>query len=639
MVTAVTKGVPVRPARPTVVYSILAALTLASAAQAQDAPAPLEAPRLHAFSDTRIIPTLASTVAALNATRSRVCRSEPAPGPDLDLAAALTAARGLLQADGLSALAASPEGKDPAAALASAGAAVASSNPAAALAALLAAHEAAPQEPAPLVNAAAILNAFGYHAEALALANGAGALDAGPEPVSDPATRAAAANNRGHALLALGRFTEAEEALRQARALQPALAEASTNLAGALLCQGRTDEAAAALNSGRVRDFIGAAMVELCSTPESCDPAQVRRRRAAASALPTAAGREFPLPAVTYPATWTDGNAIQPAFAKIGEAVRVARQANDTRLQKVRDEINARTTGTSAPPAITRGRFQDILDLIDTAGEEPGIAELSRASEAASAALREFQTTELQRVAALPEGSGACQLARGPRRQALDGAYQRWTVLLQEHDSAARAYWTALSKHATGLAANLRDPLHREFALATVEAREIAAFANLIEPTDAWLREAARLTGCPEDAPGASEPAVSFTAPDAAVCPLLDTTLNYAVPVAPYLTLNVACENVQASRATPGWFQAFTGTAYQRGRAIDPVQARATFDGELTVLLGPWHEVSAEAGRRYLVRVNGSGELTDIGATAAPTNGGSAEAWRRVLIVSTYRAN
>ncbi|WP_156106867.1 hypothetical protein [Arenimonas composti] len=103
---------------------------------------------------------------------------------------------------------------------------------------LLVAHERDERLPAPLLGLAAIGNGQGLPGAALAFADAAGRI-AG----SDRLHHAAAANNRGHALLLLGRDLAAEAALREALELDPELSEAARNLAHLLMRRG-DDEAA-----------------------------------------------------------------------------------------------------------------------------------------------------------------------------------------------------------------------------------------------------------------------------------------------------------------------------------------------------------------------------------------------------------
>jgi tetratricopeptide (TPR) repeat protein len=115
-----------------------------------------------------------------------------------------------------------------------------------AAATLLVAHDLDEDDPTPLVNLAAIANSQGLPGVALALVDVASELemedDDSPMGIRE---RASMLNNRGHALLLLGRYDDAEKPLRQALALSPEMSEAARNLVHALIRQGKREEARA----------------------------------------------------------------------------------------------------------------------------------------------------------------------------------------------------------------------------------------------------------------------------------------------------------------------------------------------------------------------------------------------------------
>lgn len=104
---------------------------------------------------------------------------------------------------------------------------------------LLVAHERAPDNASALLGLAAIANGQGLPGAALAFADAAQAR-LGP---ADRVRGAAAASNRGHALLLLGELDGAEAALREAVKLDPELSEAARNLVHVLTRQDKGDEA------------------------------------------------------------------------------------------------------------------------------------------------------------------------------------------------------------------------------------------------------------------------------------------------------------------------------------------------------------------------------------------------------------
>jgi tetratricopeptide (TPR) repeat protein len=115
-----------------------------------------------------------------------------------------------------------------------------------AAATLLVAHELDEDDATPLVNLAAIANSQGLPGVALALLDAAEELNIGDDdsPLG-MRERASLLNNRGHALILLGRFAEATTPLRQALAMSPEMSEAARNLVHALIKQDKREEARA----------------------------------------------------------------------------------------------------------------------------------------------------------------------------------------------------------------------------------------------------------------------------------------------------------------------------------------------------------------------------------------------------------
>jgi tetratricopeptide (TPR) repeat protein len=115
-----------------------------------------------------------------------------------------------------------------------------------AAATLLVAHELDEDDATLLVNLAAIANSQGLPGVALALLDAASKLKTndGDSPMG-MREGASMLNNRGHALLLLGRYDEAEKPLRQALEMSPEMSEAARNLVHALIKQGKREEARA----------------------------------------------------------------------------------------------------------------------------------------------------------------------------------------------------------------------------------------------------------------------------------------------------------------------------------------------------------------------------------------------------------
>lgn len=146
----------------------------------------------------------------------------------------------------LDALRDSPQGSQPKVLIAHSMTLMVAGDPWGAAANLLVAHEQDDEDATPLVNLAAIANGQNLPAVALALLDAADELEIGEDdsPVGI-GERAAGLNNRGHALLLLHHYEEAEAPLRAALAASPEMSEAARNLVHALVKLGREDEARA----------------------------------------------------------------------------------------------------------------------------------------------------------------------------------------------------------------------------------------------------------------------------------------------------------------------------------------------------------------------------------------------------------
>lgn len=147
-------------------------------------------------------------------------------------------------ADVLQAIRSGPNGDKPSLLLAHSMALMSAGDVWGAAATLIVAHELDEDDATPLVNLAAVANSQGLPGVALALLDAASDLKMGdddsPMGIRE---RSSLLNNRGHALILLGRHKDAEQPLRQALAMSPEMSEAARNLVYVLLKEGKHDEA------------------------------------------------------------------------------------------------------------------------------------------------------------------------------------------------------------------------------------------------------------------------------------------------------------------------------------------------------------------------------------------------------------
>ena len=183
--------------------------------------------------------------------------AEVPDGPAPSLAQALASLEAVLRAgaspEALRALDQSPEARDPGEAARTGIVALADQRPLATLGLWLRAQRLAPQEPGYLVNLAALANRLGKYPEALALTTAAEALRQDPAAPPGFKGRAVLLNNKGQALVGVGRPRDAQAVLAEALRISPDLSEANTNMAYALGDQGQCEQAVRHLRAGATR--------------------------------------------------------------------------------------------------------------------------------------------------------------------------------------------------------------------------------------------------------------------------------------------------------------------------------------------------------------------------------------------------
>ncbi|PYE54403.1 tetratricopeptide repeat protein [Deinococcus yavapaiensis] len=268
--------------------------------------------------------------------------------------------------------------------------------PAIALAALLAAHARDAKNPAHLVNAAGLLSLLGMPYEALSFLDEANKLGT---PSGAFVSRAVMLNARGHALLTLGRFADAETALREAVRLDPFLAEAKRNLALALRAQGKKTEAVTYFAAAGRRGPAPKNASTATATPPPAPPAVPGGPSSPPTAPPstptststgTAArtlvltpahevydlsrGRGWKLPSLKYPKNVQDGQAF---FEQVKELQEWYRQRSDARMQQVAElqqQQAARLVQARRPSPgdeLAKARVYDIVFRITALPFEP----------------------------------------------------------------------------------------------------------------------------------------------------------------------------------------------------------------------------------------------------------------------------
>lgn len=309
-----------------------------------------------------------------------------------------------------------------------------------------------------LINASALLSGLGRPSDALALLDRAQQL-ASPHgtPLGIP-ERAVELNNRGLALLGMGRYAAAAGALSAAVRLGgPTLSEAEVNLAQALHCQNKRQAAFHALLAGSYRRRY-----DLVVTPPIEAPS------AAELGLGSPGGASNTLPTLTYPPTPADASAANADF----EAIDQRDGQQDGQLASQITTLFAQlTTELQHASLITQRRTGNLLRLaVGYGGPTAGPIMLPAQVEAARKAEHDYTNQEFGQDGEITQVLQQCDALSGSAVRAclhdqcapkLDDAHSNWLALMEALDNAARKAALAEGQTAAPALANLTDPAHQ----------------------------------------------------------------------------------------------------------------------------------------------------------------------------------
>jgi tetratricopeptide (TPR) repeat protein len=537
-----------------------------------------------AYGDSRTFNTDSWNFAA-DMAELQICSDAVATPEPMDLDAAMGNAREFLD-DGagsgaMAALEDSAEGESAEKATAAAAAALADGNEAGALAALLVAAEREPDDPGHLVNAAGLLPAFGLHAEALAFLD---AADAMGEPAGTPfgiEGRAVLLNNRGRALLALGQWADAETPLREAGELDSGLSESFANLSLDVLCQGDRDEAMQLARAGRYRTPMR--FVERTSTSGSASSSTFTP--VSEDAFDMSGALEAPeglIPTVQLPETPEQGVAQWDQLRELKAELQqrfIEEAGRMTELQIASLDPNK--------PLITQTREQDILLHISGLSAEGGAVEdewqaVVDPLQRANAMFHEhfgtagFVVTLSDECASSGDYGGCMQADCIPATQA---AHEEWVAVVDELDTAVRAWADAYYPIATAIAAHVGNPDQYEITMINIRQQLDQAFLNVVTSAEEFAGFEARnqdtCVRAPDPAPG--ERTELTRAPGGEPCSVPTGAISIKIA---FVSISVNCSDWSIEAATPG--------------AIGVFAQISSTNGEVTVFAGPSASASAE---------------------------------------------
>lgn len=503
------------------------------------------ATRIWAFSDGNRVRTASSYASALAARRDELCQtSELGSGP-MQLAQALASLEGVLARaagpNALTQLAQTDVGRSAGQAETVAAAEVARANPGGSLAALLIAHRVEPNEARHLENAAVIATAMGYPQEALALLAAANKLPESGYPEMGIDRTARMLNNQANALIRLGRWSEAIPLLRTAIAREPLLNEAQRNLAVALLCTGDAQAAGEAMRVGLRRNHFQD--IGDPAKPQTFDPAQ---------AYDLSKGQPVKLPDVTYPKTLEEA---------AGSAAKFESDMNmrDAQAQQLFAQSLTLVPPIAGKSSLTIIRTTQILSL---SGSIKGTPQLAQLYAPWTSGVQQQLDLLNKWVTDLGNANQDCsnryslaveQIACFDKwcSAAAPTAQRGWYESITRTDAALRAWADAYSRFASGLAANVKDPMAHQWAIVDEQRWLILTYANLIRMAWAWTSAMADEKGTcfdqQTDAPAETDAGTPASASD---CSDLIGGASFSLNLH-VLIIDVKCEEVGITVEAP----------------------------------------------------------------------------------------
>jgi tetratricopeptide (TPR) repeat protein len=475
------------------------------------------------------------------------------------LAGALDAADALLAGaagpKGIAQFRASAAYKSAAAAESAAVQAVVVKEPGAALAALLRAHDLEPNEPRYLVGAAAILTSLDHPSEALALLQGADRLAPTKSAPFGINVQALALNAKGSALLALGRFDDAERYLRAALEIEPLLAEAKLNLAIALNCKQKPVDAVRFLRVGlhRQATLNPDGSVALPNLLDQLDMTH---------------GTQLTLPTIPLPGSFREAQGSASFYKAMGDAYgeRIrARSQRDTELlqeshahpDSLLTQRRALDIAIAAWPPQFQSEEQTVLKFGDgihgkvmqmTEDLQKQRVEWSRAASLACNSIY----TEPQRTNCMNRVYDEhCQTP-------LEQAHQQFVDLVRQQEKADREYLERYYSYATAVLANISNPVTQGRWLITAETKVDGIYQEPFFSINWWV-SFAKNEQCGHATPAPYTAAMeSPGTPHPEPCPPSVRGVKLAVKLEA-VSLEVNCEkvSVEASATVQGWFGVF----------------------------------------------------------------------------------
>ena len=522
-----------------------------------------------------------------------------------------------------------------------------------AVAALLRAHELEPSNATHLANLAAVLAFIEMPQEALTIINSPAVANGNVASLFEIDGRAGVLNIRGHALLQLGRPTEAEANFRKAIEISPKFAEAKANLAFALWEQAdpkKKEEGARTIGAvWRVRP--GKTMFDAVERPHK--PGRVDEEitidlfdsPAAAGRLDISRGKQLYLPHLKIPTTLESSAAmykkyqdlkikteeilmgfgqgklspsdtaedeekyIRESIESYGRLSPAALLAKQRQLEEIREKLelaNVHQQSSVRPhweklKQVFRENYPNVQIPLETSTQITGSGEVGPPGVEFYAYLRR-----------LPPGPNHNRLACS----AALTAHSKWRIGINAYDQAVREYLQAAYLYMTGVAANVHDPIEHKRLEIGIREHIYTEWRNLIHYVNGFHDIALKAVGpngwCGA-AKAAGEDLDGLQAENADRCPDILKGKNKATLDFVIAKLSFNCESIGVEIApglgpgVPKWLTAF-------------VEVEAKFkDGRISKFRGMTIGAGVKAGPGE-TSLLGTGTRTGSGVLSTATN-------------------
>lgn len=385
----------------------------------------------------------------------------------------------------------------------------ASGRPVIALIALLRAHQLAPHDAVPLIDAAPLLTQAGKARAALKMLAAAKHLKMPKATPFGVSFTALLDNNQGQALLGTHQFKAAVTELTKAVRASSVLRESRQLLAAAYLCTKNKGKAGKFLIAGTFRQTLDLVL------KRDTNPAEV---------LDTRHGKQLELPVYSYPATMQLGASELQLWGNLESGIN---SDIATMSQQLATDNAALAKAETKWNPLTKARTNQILqDASDAPDLVPELATLERKAEQVQQDIANLEAKGI--------GEAGC----------LDPTlHAQWLADVQAYDTGERDAAEADYNMETAFASNLRNPLANRVG------NDVAKFQSMFN--DFLLADAGKTLAsydaiCYQGDPGSPPDSVSSgktSTPASDLCPTSIPHLNFKLIAA---ELSVNCESVSA---------------------------------------------------------------------------------------------